>query len=126
MTPRIGKHIVAPNDPINTNPHLRLLNALIPPIILTIIPKMKIRTKMLEKNVLPPKPTSRIKYGSGVITQVSRNSALGSIIRAKATTIQIMLKTPAVNINIPAVAGIRFFLVSDEIIILSLASSRHP
>jgi hypothetical protein len=126
MTPRIGKHIVAPNDPINTNPHLRLLKAMIPPIMLTIIPKMKIRTKMLDKKVLPPNPTSRIKYGSGVITQVSRNSALGSIIRAKATTIQIMLKTPTVNINIPAVAGIRFFLVSDEIIILSLASSRHP
>jgi hypothetical protein len=123
MTPKIGKHIVVANDPTNANPYLRLPKVIIPPIILKIIPKIKISTRTLDKNVLPPNPTSRIKYGSGVITQVSRNSTLGSIIRVKATIIQIMLKIPAANINIPAVVGIRFFLVSVEIIILSLPSS---
>ena len=118
MIPGIGQHIVATNDPTKANPHLCLLKAIIPPIILKIIPKIKIRTSTLDKNVLPPNPTYRMKYGSGVITQVSRNSTLGSIIRVKATIIQIMLKIPAANINIPAVVGIRFFLISVEIIIL--------
>ena len=50
-TPRSEKQISKLNESINAEPHLPFIKATIPPIMLKIIPKIKTKTKKLDKNV---------------------------------------------------------------------------